>query len=367
MTVFFLHILAISVYATAGAALFFILYNRSLLPMKDRVVKRIVVPAAFASLMLSSIVSGALLGCSVWLLLPAGFLALVAVGETHRLMLRHRYRGSPPVEDTCIPSSLLRPLTTTDLAVRRYELRLPHWKGPRIRIAHISDLHANTRMPLSYYEHVMDTATAAAPDLVFITGDFVSHARYLQLIARLLPRLRAERGVYAVLGNHDFWTAADGIAPVLAESGVIWLGNGYETLRFGEAELTVAGCEVPWCEDAWFPAPNRSDAPTVVLTHTADNVYELDRAGADVIFAGHYHGGQVNLPGIGALACPSRFGRRFNHGHYAVGNTHLFVTAGIGSHFPPARIYCPPEILIVDLLSDMQSPGDAHCHMSADC
>ncbi len=351
MTALLRYLLAIMVYTTAGGALFFIMYNRRLLPMRDRLLKRIVVPAAFAFLMMGSFTAGLLLGYSAWLWMPGGLLLLVAIGEVHRLFLRKRHRGAPPEEETTDRApSLLRPLTTADLVTRRYELPLPQWTGPRIRIAHLTDIHANRSLPFSYYERVMSDTVSLKPDLVFITGDFVSHAKHLPLLEETLSLLEAKRGIYAVLGNHDHWTAADEIPGVLAGCGVTLLGNGYEQLRFGDAVLTIAGCETPWCDDEWKPPSAVPGNPLLMLSHTADNIGELSRAGANAAFCGHYHGGQVNLPGIGALACPSRFGRRFDHGHFIVNGTHLFVSAGIGCHFPPVRVYCPPEILIVDLL-----------------
>ena len=86
----------------------------------------------------------------------------------------------------------------------------------------------------------------------------------------------------------------------------------------------------------------------LVLSHTADNIYALNRAGADAVFSGHYHAGQIRVPGLGSLVVPSMFGRRFDHGHFNVDGTHLFVTAGIGSA-PALRIYCKPDVYIVDI------------------
>jgi uncharacterized protein len=67
------------------------------------------------------------------------------------------------------------------------------------------------------------------------------------------------------------------------------------------------------------------------------------------VFAGHYHAGQYRLPWLGALVVPSTYGRRFDHGHFVVSNTHLFVSAGIGATDPPRRIYCQPDLFIVDI------------------
>jgi predicted MPP superfamily phosphohydrolase len=88
----------------------------------------------------------------------------------------------------------------------------------------------------------------------------------------------------------------------------------------------------------------------LVLSHTPDNIYAL-RGRAKVVFSGHTHGGQWRIPGVGALVVPSKFGRRFDRGHFSVDGTELFVSAGLGADFPPVRVYCQPELLVVDLES----------------
>lgn len=94
------------------------------------------------------------------------------------------------------------------------------------------------------------------------------------------------------------------------------------------------------------------DALSIVLMHTPDNIYRLSEAGADLVFAGHFHAGQIRLPYLGSLVIPSTYGRRFDHGHFAVNGTQLFVTSGIGSTDPPFRFYCQPDIFFVDVVPD---------------
>ena len=79
------------------------------------------------------------------------------------------------------------------------------------------------------------------------------------------------------------------------------------------------------------------------------------RVEATAVFTGHYHAGQVVLPVFGSLVIPSRYGRRFNHGHFKVDDTDLFVTAGMGASSPPLRIYCQPEIIVVDFVRETES------------
>ena len=95
----------------------------------------------------------------------------------------------------------------------------------------------------------------------------------------------------------------------------------------------------------------------LVLSHTPDNIYRLSRSSADVVFSGHCHAGQIRLPILGPIIVPSIYGRRFNHGHFAVNGTHLFVASGIGTAYPPVRIYCQPDIFIVDILPEKQGPN----------
>ena len=101
--------------------------------------------------------------------------------------------------------------------------------------------------------------------------------------------------------------------------------------------------------DRWQAPRLAPDQLALMLTHTPDNVYRLSRLGFAAIFAGHYHGGQIRIPGLGSLVVPSKYGRRFDHGHFVVNNTHLFVTAGVGSAEPPLRLWCQPDVFIVDV------------------
>jgi predicted MPP superfamily phosphohydrolase len=68
------------------------------------------------------------------------------------------------------------------------------------------------------------------------------------------------------------------------------------------------------------------------------------------VFAGHTHGGQFRIPFLGPLLMPSRYGRRFDQGHFVVEGTHLYVSAGVGADAPNLRLWCPPDLVVVDLV-----------------
>jgi predicted MPP superfamily phosphohydrolase len=170
--------------------------------------------------------------------------------------------------------------------------------------------------------------------------------------------MRAPLGKFGVLGNHDHWAGAERVAARVAEGGVRLLGNSVCTLPLpGGGELMLGGCEDPWGRPRWR-APDAQGRPLMILAHTADNVWKLARCGALAVFAGHYHAGQGRLPWIGSVLVPSRYGRLFDHGHFTVGQTHLFVTAGVGCASPPVRIYCQPDITAVDFVPSPRATTD---------
>jgi predicted MPP superfamily phosphohydrolase len=354
--------LAAFVFWAVGTGLFFFCVNRWVLTLRDYRAK--------TPLMLLAIVL--LNGGGLWWGWHAGFsplfwpvLALLVglvLSELRRLWLRRTLAGAPPVWQENVAEPLLQPCTTTTLAIRHYEVRLPHWRGPRLRIAHVTDLHVNGMLPDAHYRLLMERVQQAAPDLLLFTGDFLSDdGAYADRLPSLLGEVRGRLGTFAILGNHDYWSDPQKLTAVLHQAGIQTLGNGVHTLDLGGARVALWGCEDPWGPTPWAPPPRNGTAAAgrldselvLALSHTGDNVYRLARAGAHMVFSGHYHAGQWRLPYIGPLLLPSRFGRRFDHGHFVVQGAHLFVGAGVGSTRIPFRIYCRPDFFIVDVL-----PGD---------
>ncbi len=345
---------SIAIACMAGAAIFLMLYNRVFLQFKHNRAKLAVSVLSLLGMLAVSALAGYIWAGYRSLLPAVAVLLAMGTGEGLRLMRRRRCRGSAPVADTHHFIRLMQPLTTLDLAVRRYRIPLPGWPGGNFRIVQLSDLHISDRLPAAYYERVADEATAAGGDLLIITGDMISDLQYLPLLAPFLRRLQARLGVYAVLGNHDWWSDPIAVQSALASAGVVWLANSYRSLPAANcARVRLGGCERPWSKGLapWEAPPENPSEPLILLTHTPDNIFHIARhAPPDtLVFAGHYHGGQIRVPWLGSLLVPSIHGRLFDHGHFVVHGIHLFVNAGIGAAMPRLRIYCNPEITIVDL------------------
>ncbi len=341
-------------FMAASACAYLFLLNRLLIQMRDTRHKSLLIRAGGILSVVLSGVWGYLAAGTAWLI-PAVVLLVAALGEVRRFVVRRRCRGAAPVAEEGAGISLMRPRTTTDLAVRRYAITAPAWHGPALRIAHVSDLHLNSHLPLAYYESVMHRIADAQPDLIFFTGDFVTCAEYADQLPGVLSLAKGRLGTFGILGNHDYWADPAAVTESVASAGVVMLQNGGTRVLVDDGcSVLVSGCELPWSRQPrqpWQPSLPAAGELGLLLTHTPDNIYSLSHLGYTAIFAGHYHAGQMRLPGLGALVVPSNYGRRFDHGHFVFGDTHLFVTAGVGSAEPPMRIWCQPDVFIVDVTS----------------
>jgi predicted MPP superfamily phosphohydrolase len=287
-------------------------------------------------------------------------LGVFAVGEAHRLLLRREYRVETrwalPTQKAAEEPHVD---TTRDLRVQHYELPVGRagaapGRERRVRFVQLTDVHVTERFPFEYYERLSALVQSRNADVVVLTGDLLSKRERLPMLERWLQTLPAARlGRYAVLGNHEYWAhAEDEVRGALARANISVVAGGCRTLPLPEPGpgLCVCGSEAPW-GPALSASALREGAgtPFVVLTHTPDNVYDLARLGPLAVLAGHTHGGQLRVPGLGPIIVPSRFGRRFDIGHYRVDGTHLFVSAGAGADSPPVRIFCPADVLELDV------------------
>ncbi len=346
----FLSMLLTVIAACAG---YLYILNRLLIQMRGKRLKSFMIRAGGLLTLAVSALLGWRIGRSRWLLLPAAGVIVTAAGEIRRLRIRRRHQGSPPVIESGPALDLLRPATTTDLVLRQYEVPVAGWHGPRVRVAHLSDFHLNSHLPMSYFQHAMRQVAATDPDLIVLTGDFVTYPEYVPLIQEVLPLATGRLGSFGVVGNHDRWSDLAAVRAAATAAGVRMVGGKTVRLALPDGHaVIISGFEHPWGEKRWvLPQPMPRELH-VVLTHTPDNIYALRDQGYDAVFAGHYHGGQIRAPGIGPLVVPSKYGRRYDQGHFRFGRTHLFVSAGVGSAEPPLRIWCQPDVLVVDFVPD---------------
>lgn len=168
-------------------------------------------------------------------------------------------------------------------------------------------------------------------------------------IAQELKKLTAKLGVYAVLGNHDWWYSATRVQAAFQQEGIRLLDNAALPIKNDSCDVWLAGIGDYWMgqhdtDKALRAIPD--DATVIAFTHNPDIFYELPKR-LVMTFAGHTHGGQVNLPLLGRLIVPSRYGEKFATGYISEGGSNIFVTNGIGTSILPVRFRVPPEIAVV--------------------
>jgi predicted MPP superfamily phosphohydrolase len=230
--------------------------------------------------------------------------------------------------------------------------RLPE-KLAGLRIAHISDLHVTGRIGPEWYLNVANEVNRLQADVIVITGDLVEIEAYRDWLYESLALLRAQYGVYFILGNHDFYIDSDRTVDDLMARGLIYVGGNSLTAEWHDCPVLIAGNEAPWGSrlPELSARSNSTEAPfRLLLTHSPDQFDWACASDGDLVVAGHAHGGQVCFPILGAVAAPSLYGTRFAAGTFRRGNTVMHVTRGIAGE-TPLRWRCPPEIALLELAS----------------
>jgi uncharacterized protein len=231
-----------------------------------------------------------------------------------------------------------------------YLSRLPK-KFDGFRIVQLSDVHHGPFSSKEQIERAVDTANRLKPDLVALTGDYISKERhYAPDCAEMLGKLRARHGVFAVLGNHDHWTDAKLITDLFRAEGITVLIN--EGMHFAHkgASVWLAGVDdtMVGLEDIPLAmAGARRDEMKLLLAHNPIVLRRAARAGVDLVLSGHTHGGQVTLRSERSASGRPR--RRLLKGLGRQGNTQIYVTRGLGTVILPIRYGCPPEVSLLEL------------------
>ena len=219
------------------------------------------------------------------------------------------------------------------------------------RIVQLSDIHHSPFTSRAQIERAVETANSLQPDIVALTGDYVSKERaYAAPCAELLSGLRARHGVYAVLGNHDHWTDASLITDLFRAEGITVLVNQGMRFENNGAAFWLAGVDdtMVGLEDLPLALAGSSDNEfKLLLAHNPIILRRAARAGVDLVLSGHTHGGQVSLRSERNTAGRPR--RRLLKGLASQGETQIYITRGLGTVVLPVRFGCPPEVSLLEL------------------
>jgi hypothetical protein len=255
-----------------------------------------------------------------------------------------------------------------ELRITRYRITPPGWPAKqRLSVAVVTDLHAGgPNMGLARVRQVVDAAQAERADLIVILGDYFATHHFITervphpVWAGELARLTAPLGVYAILGNHDWWTDIGGTRAALAhvkmpvlendarligEPGArFWLLGLGDTIAYRLGRGRFRGVD----DLPGTLARITTDDPAILLVHEPD-IFPKVPERISLTLAGHTHGGQIRVPFIWQRYVPSGYGARFAYGHIIEGGRHMIVSGGLGTSYVPARLGVPPEIVRIEL------------------
>jgi len=221
------------------------------------------------------------------------------------------------------------------------------------RIVQLSDVHHGPFSDREQIERAVETANRLQPDLIALTGDYISKERhYAAPCAEMLGKLKARHGVYAVLGNHDHWTDAALITDLFRAEGITVLINEGMHFELNGSAFWLAGVDdtMVGLEDLSLAlAGAREDEMKLLLAHNPIILRRAVRASVDLVLSGHTHGGQVAIRGERSASGRPR--RRLLKGLWRQGNTQIYVNRGLGTVVLPVRYGCPPEVSLLELRS----------------
>ncbi len=242
--------------------------------------------------------------------------------------------------------------------VRQIRISLPNLPEAfhGFRIVQLSDLHFDGVWGASrFLPRWLQWVERLRPHAVVITGDWITSWEGIAEMEDALPwlqRLQAPEGVFSVLGNHDHWVAASEVRRLLARAGIRELRNQVHVWKRGRARLALAGVDDAWSGEPDWDAVRDAvppGVPAIFLVHEPDFAdYVADLKVFALQLSGHSHGGQVKLPGWGPPLLP-RFGQKYPEGLYRVGGMTLYTNRGLGVVPPRIRLFCRPEITLVEL------------------
>jgi len=244
----------------------------------------------------------------------------------------------------------------SDFEITQFKLDVPelHHTFDGLRLVHISDIHLGQWISRDRLDGVVGLVNKQNPDVVAITGDFVSFAidPVISDLKRSLHKLSPKFVTLAVMGNHDHWMGAQKVNRALLESNITTLNNDIYTIRKGDASLHFAGVDdVMAHQDNLEQVLSRlpSTDPAILLVHEPDFADVSGATGRFVLqLSGHSHGGQFVLPKIGPPIRGAYF-KKYPIGRYRVNDMIVYTSRGLGANTVWLRINCPPEITTITL------------------
>lgn len=223
-----------------------------------------------------------------------------------------------------------------------------------LRLVQLTDIHFGSFFSPRDLRYSIEMANGVKAHLALVTGDLISvYSDPLDECLNLLRGLKAEAGVVGCLGNHEIVAQCEDYAALRGgETGIRFLRDKALRLRFGDADLNIAGVDYQPKDLPYLPKAAGLIRPgqfNVLMSHNPDVFPVAARQGWDLTVAGHTHGGQIAVEILGMSANIARFYTPYVYGHYERDGRQIYVSRGLGTVGVPTRVGAPPEVSVLTL------------------
>ena len=218
------------------------------------------------------------------------------------------------------------------------------------RIINLTDIHLGQWISPEYLNGVTDYVNSLNPDMITLTGDYVSYILegYEDDLLDSFKKLKAKDGKYAVLGNHDHWAGAEEIRKILKKSNIVDLSNDVFTIEKDGEKLNISGVDsltvgADDLDKVLEKLPH--DGASILLVHEPDFAKISSKTNRfDLQMSGHSHGGQLVIPGVETTPFRCSYSIKYPVGAYKVNNMIQYTSKGLGTNSFWIRVNCKPEI-----------------------
>jgi predicted MPP superfamily phosphohydrolase len=235
------------------------------------------------------------------------------------------------------------------IEVKTIKINTSKLKAASFRIVQISDMHCETK-PRNE-EKLVRIINALEPDVIIFTGDTLNTPEALGRFRGTMKSLKAGLAKVAVRGNFDVWFWHD--LNLYGDTGFKVLDKDSINIEKAGEKITISGLNFEYAQSLRGVLSSiPSDRFNIFACHYSDFAESLSGLNVDLYLCGHTHGGQVALPGYGAIITLSKFGKKYEAGQYRIGSTTLYVNRGIGmeaGHAPRVRFLARPEITVFEV------------------